>query len=255
MKYRPGWMVFSSFTVHPGRGAQRAPPPPRPASMDVPASRTRAKLPPVAVFHVSSTAPPCARVSPSAAAARLLTRRGMAGTRAAQSRAVALPRRRLAALGLHPVALWVNRRRFDGLAAPTVAACLRHVPARRRHVLLELAWHGRCACVCLQYNGISAHTTATFPGKVKVHLRRLSMRVYCVWMGLANSLLRAGGRGTRQRTLAYSSENAPATPARVNRNTMFRISSGRSVCNQLLDADRTPKPSGRHQMLDKSSDK
>jgi len=91
---------------------------------------------------------------------------------------------------------------------------------------------------------ISLHTTATFPGKVKVHLRRLSMRVYCVWMGLANSLLRAGGRGTRQRTLAYSSENAPATPARVNRNTMFRISSGRSVCNQLLDADRTPKPRG-----------
>ena len=90
----------------------------------------------------------------------------------------------------------------------------------------------------------SLHTTATFPGKVKVHLRRLSMRVYCVWMGLANSLLRAGGRGTRQRTLAYSSENAPATPARVNRNTMFRISSGRSVCNQLLDADRTPKPRG-----------
>ena len=90
----------------------------------------------------------------------------------------------------------------------------------------------------------SLHTTATFPGKVKVHLRRLSMRVYCVWMGLANSLLRAGGRGTRQRTLDYSSENAPATPARVNRNTMFRISSGRSVCNQLLDADRTPKPRG-----------
>jgi len=90
----------------------------------------------------------------------------------------------------------------------------------------------------------SLHTTATFPGKVKVHLRRLSMRVYCVWMGLANSLLRAGGRGTRQRTLAYSSENAPATPARVNRNTMFRISSGRSVCNQQLDADRTPKPRG-----------
>ena len=148
------------FPVHPGcrpARAPRSPSPPRPASMDVPASRTRAKLPPVAVFHVSSTAPPCARVSPSAAAARLLTRHGMAGTRAAQRRAVALPRRRLAALGLHPVALWVNRRRFDGLAAPTVAACLRHVPARRRHVLLELAWHGRCACVCLQYNGISAH--------------------------------------------------------------------------------------------------
>ena len=157
MKYRPGWTVFHLPST-PG-AVQLA----RPALR-----RRRARRRWMSRRRVQA---PCSRRWPSSTFPRrrrrvlecllrlpprayLLAAEWQAH---AQRRAVALPRRRLAALGLHPVALWVNRRRFDGLAAPTVAACLRHVPARRRHVLLELAWHGRCACVCLQYNGISAH--------------------------------------------------------------------------------------------------
>ena len=58
-------------------------------------------------------------------------------------------RRSLVALVLHPVVLWSNHRRCDSLAEPMVAACLRHVPARRRHVRSARA----CLAQSLQLHG------------------------------------------------------------------------------------------------------
>ena len=133
MKYRPG----------PAR-APRSPspsPPPRPASMDVTALRTRAMLPPVAVAHVSSTAPRRARVPPSGAAAYLLAvewqalAQRSAGPwlrRGASSASTLLPSRVTAAAAtISPSQRWPR-------------ACATSLPGGAMYVvLLELAWHGR----------------------------------------------------------------------------------------------------------------
>jgi hypothetical protein len=135
------------------------PPPRRSASSEVTAY-TRAVLPREVLVYVSLATPllPLSASFPRGASAR--TRRGMPRARAAQGRGVRVspPRRLLVALGLHPVVLRGNRLRFDDFAEPTVAACLRHVPVQRRHVLLELDWHGRCACLSAM---ASAHNTAS----------------------------------------------------------------------------------------------
>ena len=145
MKYRPGWTVFSSFTVHPGRGAQRAPPPPRPASMDVPASRTRGVLSPVAVVLVSSTAPRRARVPPSGAA-------GRPGTYllAAECQAHAQGR------GAASSSPWASTQLTSEVTASASTTppsqrwpMFRHVPARCRHACSTRACLARSRCACL----------------------------------------------------------------------------------------------------------
>ena len=91
--------------------------------------------------------------------------------------------RSLVALGLHPVVARGNRRRFHGLAEPTVAACLRRqfsattsLPGAAMYVQLELAWHGR-APVSLQWHICSLHTSSTVAGKMTIHFSTLSTRV------------------------------------------------------------------------------
>ena len=114
------------------------------------------------VFHLPSTLGACRRVVGGHSVA--YTRRAPVGgprprflDDAAGASDCLLPARRLrslVALGLHPVVARGNRRRFHGLAEPTVAACLRRqfsattsLPGAAMYVQLELAWHGRCACL------------------------------------------------------------------------------------------------------------
>ena len=127
MKYRKGLRGGRCFIYRPPPGcparAPRSPPPPRPASPEVTASCTCAVLPPEAVFHVSSTAPPRARVPPSVAGA-LGTYSPRNGRRTRGAVPWRARRRRLVAVGFHPVLLRDSRRRFDGLAEPTAVSAM-----------------------------------------------------------------------------------------------------------------------------------
>ena len=120
MKYRPGWTVFHlPSTLVPSARVPLAAAAAVGVVGDHSAACTRVLLP-VAVVLVSSSAP---RSSASFGCRRLSE-----WPAHAQRRAVAPPRRLLVSLGLLLVVVQGNRRRFHGLAEPTVAACLRQCP-------------------------------------------------------------------------------------------------------------------------------
>jgi len=184
MKYRPAG-------VPSARSARRS------ASSEITASRTRGVLPLVAVVHVSSTAPRLLECLLQVLPPTYSPRNGRRTRCTAQSRGAA---------SSSPWASTQLSSEVTTSASTTPPSqrwpMFRHVPARRRHACSTRACLARSLRLSVCNIMASLHTTATFPGKVKLHSRRLSMRVYCVWMALANSLLPAGGRGTRPRRLA-----------------------------------------------------
>ncbi|KAG2543476.1 hypothetical protein PVAP13_9NG748754 [Panicum virgatum] len=128
------WEILAtrSGSDGPDARAPRSPPPPRPASPEVTASCTCAVLPPEAVFHVSSTAPP--RVPPSVAGAL-----GTYSPRNGRRTRGAVPWRARAAAASSP---WASILFSSEIAAAASTASpsqrrsprcvVNHVPVRRR---------------------------------------------------------------------------------------------------------------------------